>query len=121
MLRFLVRVVVGLGLLYYLVVFVVVVGLSADRLATREFVFAGVAVVLLSVMSVGLRRAAGLRTQRLALVAAALWVVLGSSALFGAWPPDDVMPFLVLFVLPALLVVLVLRQGRSARRGGNGL
>lgn len=121
MLRLLARVLVGPGLLYYLVVFVVVVGLSADRLQTREFVFAGVAVVLLSVMSVGLRRAASLRMQRIALAASALWLLHGSWVLLGSWPPDDVLPFLVLFVLPTALVAFVLRKGLPAvSRGERG-
>ena len=120
MLRILARVVVGLGLLYYLVVFVVVVGLSADRLQTRELAFAGAAVVLLAVMSVGLRRAASLRTQRIGLAATALWFLQGGSALLGTWPPDDAMPFLALFVLPSALVVFVLRKALSPAQGRQG-
>lgn len=107
--RILTRVVVCLVLLYYLVVFVVVVGLSRDHTLTREFAFASAAVVLLVVMSAGLRRAARLRTQRLALAAAALWTLLGVVPLLGTWPPQDVLPFLVLFVLPTALVGVVLR------------
>lgn len=109
MLRLFARVVVGLGLLYYLVVFTVVVGLSRDSPLSREFTFAAVAVVLLSVMSVGLRRAAGLTMQRVALVAAALWFLYGGVTLLGSWPPEDVLPFLVLFVLPTALIGYVLR------------
>ena len=120
-LRVLVRMGVGLVLLYYLAVFVVVVGLGADRPLTREFVFAGVAIVLLSVMSVGLRRAASLRLQRIALGASALWFLHGGSALLGTWPPEDMLPFLVLFVVPAALVVFVLRQGLPARSRGAGV
>lgn len=107
--RMLARVVVGLGLLYYLGILVVVVGLSRDRPLTRELAFAGVAVVLLTVMSVGLRRAAALRTQRIALGAGALWFLYGGVTLFGTWPPTEVLPFLVLFALPTTLVVLALR------------
>ena len=66
--RIVARLVVSLGLLYYLGIFVVVVGLSRDHTLTREFVFSGMAIVLLGVMSVGLRRAASLRMQRIALV-----------------------------------------------------
>lgn len=107
--RSLARIVVGLGLLYYLGILVVVVGLSRDRPLTSELVFAGVAVVLLAVMSIGLRRAAGLGMRRLALVADALWLLFGSVTLLGGWPPTDVLPFLVLSVLPTALVVYVLR------------
>ena len=103
------RVVVGLVLLYYLIVFVVVVGMSRDQTLTREFAFASAAIVLLAVVSAGLRRAASVRTQRVAFVAAALWLLLGVVTLLGAWPPQDVLPFLVLFVLPTALVGVVLR------------
>ena len=107
--RILARVVVGLGLLYYLVIFVVIVGLSRDRTLTDEFTFAAVAIVLFSLMSIGLRRAAGLRMQQIAFVAAALWLLFGSVPLLGTWSPEDVLPFLVLFVLPAALAGYVLR------------
>lgn len=107
--RILARVVVGLGLLYYLGIFVVVVGLSRDRTLTDEFTFAAVAIVLFSLISIGLRRAAGLRMQRIALIAAALWFLYGCATLLSTWPPKDVLPFLVLFVLPTALVGYVLR------------
>ena len=109
--RIVARLVVGLGLLYYLGIFVVVVGLSRDHMLTltREFVFAGVAIVLLGAMSVGLRRAASLRMQRIALVASALWFLHGSVTLLGAWPPEDVLTFIAVFVLPTSLVGYVLR------------
>ena len=87
--RIVARLVVGLGLLYYLGIFVVVVGLSRDHMLTREFVFSGMAIVLLGVMSVGLRRAASLRTQRFALVAGALWFLSGSVTLFGTTGEGD--------------------------------
>ena len=116
MFRLFARVVVGLGLLYYLVVFVVVVGLSRNHAVTREFAFASAACVLLAVMSVGLRRAASLRLQRIALGAAALWLLCGSVTLLGSWPPQDVLPFLVLFVLPTALVGYLLR-GAVGRPG----
>ena len=115
--RIVARLVVGLGLLYYLGIFVVVVGLSRDHMLTREFVFAGVAIVLLGVMSVGLRRAASLRMQRISLVASALWFLHGSVTLLGTWPPEDVLTFIVLFVLPAALAGYVLR-GVIGRGGG---
>ena len=108
--------VIGLELLYYLAMLVVVVGLSRDRPLTGEFVFAGVAVVLLAVMSVGLRRAAALRTQRIALVAGALWFLHRVVTLLGTWPPTDVLPFLVLFVLPTALVGFVLRGSMLGRQ-----
>jgi hypothetical protein len=106
--RIFARVVVGLGLLYYLGIFVVVVGLSRDRTLTDEFTFAAVAIVLFSLISIGLRRAAGLRMQRIALIAAALWFLYGCATLLSTWPPEDVLPFLVLFVLPTTLVSDVL-------------
>ena len=112
--RILARVVVGLGLLYHLGVVVVVVGLSRDRTLTDEFTFASVAIVLFSLISIGLRRAAGLRMKRIAPIAAALWFLYGCATLLGTWPPEDVLPFLVLFVLPTALVVYVLR-GAMAR------
>lgn len=87
----------------------VVVGLSRDHALTGEFAFASAAIVLLVAMSAGLRRTARLRTQRLALAAAALWVLLGVVPLLGTWPPQDVLPILVLFVLPTALVCVVLR------------
>ena len=116
--RIVARLVVGLGLLYYLGIFVVVVGLSRDHVLTREFVFSGMAIVLLGVMSVGLRRAASLRMQRIALVASALWLLYGSVTLLGTWPPEDVLPFVVLFVLPTALVGYVLRGGIGKASGG---
>ena len=112
--RILARVVVGPGLLYYLGIFVVVVGLGRDHPLTDEFTFAAVAIVLFSLISIGLRRAAGLRMQRIALIAAALWFLYSCATLLSTWPPEDVLPFLVLFVLPTALVVYVLR-GAMAR------
>jgi hypothetical protein len=117
--RIVARIVVGLGLLYYLGIFFVVVGLSRELPLTREFVFAGVAIVLLGVMSVGLRRAASQRTQRIALVASALWFLYGSVTLLGTWPPEDVLPFVVLFVLPTALVGYVLLGGIGRGRGAD--
>lgn len=78
------------------------------------------AIERLSVMSVGLRRAASLRMQRIALAANALWLLHGSWVLLGAWPPDDAMPFLVLFVLPTALVVAVLRKALWPGMAGSG-
>lgn len=117
--RILSRVVVGLVLLYYLIVFVVVVGLSRNHTLTREFAFAAAAIVLLAIMSVGLRRAASLRTQRVALVAAALWLLLGAVPMLRTWPPQDVLPWLLLFVLPTALVGAVLRGALLRVAGGS--
>lgn len=58
--------------------------------------------------------------QRIMLATGALSFLHGAWTLLGSWPPDDVMPFLLLFVLPTALVAFVLRKGLPAESRGEG-